>query len=64
MGIAYHRGVNSLELKPYTMKRTRFFFLAPDPLVRDLSLILAASLLMSIVFFIAGYMVFVALATQ
>jgi len=36
----------------------------PDPMVRDLALVLAASLAMSVVFFTAGYMVFMTLAGQ
>lgn len=46
------------------MKRAKLLLPMPDPMVRDLALVVAASLAMSLVFFTAGYMVFMTLAGQ
>jgi len=54
-----------IRIQPVSMmKRTKLTLPALDPMLRDVALIITASLLMSIVFFTTGYMVFVQLMGQ
>lgn len=46
------------------LKRAKLFLPVPDPMVRDLALVVAVSLAMALVFFTAGYMVFMTMAGQ